>query len=235
MVEHVLAKQQHNAYMRKSFKSVDSILNGDEDPDFFDENFKSVLSNVRCNQPFKSPSYCNMKNFQLDYLLACFLDKDDNPFPTNDKWFRIQMMGLLSLHSVGALSRPKVHAHGTSIEKIFCPHCGYHSNNPNMPACSAPTRGATVSPTSLMPWLSTGNLIIRTVRETKLRRRPRSRRSVVQFCSIVVFMFEKTFQSDLSVQAAASSKQLFQCYRLSRIVLVFLPLYCVRSHVVLAF
>ena len=56
MVAHVLAEQQHNAYMRKSFISVDSILNGDEDPDFFDENFKSVLTNVRRNQPFKSPS-----------------------------------------------------------------------------------------------------------------------------------------------------------------------------------
>ena len=34
------------------------------------ENFKSVLTNVHRNQPFKSPSYCNMKNFQFDYLLA---------------------------------------------------------------------------------------------------------------------------------------------------------------------
>ena len=130
MVAHVLAKQQHNVYMRNSFKSVDRILNSDEDPDFFDENFKSVLTNVCRNQPFKSPSYCNMKNFQFDYLLACFLDDDDNPFPTNDKRFRMQIMGLSSLHSVGALSRPKVHTHGMSIE-IFCPHCGYHSNNPN--------------------------------------------------------------------------------------------------------
>ena len=85
MVAHVLVERQNNAYIRKSFISVERILNGDEDPNFFDENFRSVLTNVRRNQPFKSPSYCNMKNFQFDYLLACFLDENDDPFPANDK------------------------------------------------------------------------------------------------------------------------------------------------------
>ena len=130
MVAHVLVAQENNAYIRKSFKSVDRILNGDEDSQFFDEDFKSVLTNVRCNQTFKLPQYCNMKNFQFDYILACFLDEDDNPFPPNDKRFRMQMTGLMSLHSVSVLSHPKIHSHGMSIEKIFCPHCGYHVNNP---------------------------------------------------------------------------------------------------------
>ena len=128
MVAHVLAAQENNAF--KSFKSIECIMNGDEDPEFFNDGFKSVLANVRCNQPFKSPPYCNMKNFQFDYILACFLDEDDNPFPHNDKRFRMQMMGLTSLHSVLALGRPKIHSQGMSIEKIFCPHCGYHVNNP---------------------------------------------------------------------------------------------------------
>ena len=130
MVAHVLAAQQNDTYMRKSFKSVQRILDGDEDPEFFDESFKKVLMNVCRNQLFKSPQYCNMKNFQFDYLVACFLDEDDKPFPANDKRFRMQMTGLTSLHSVGALSRPKIHSGGVSIEKIFCPHCGYHVNNP---------------------------------------------------------------------------------------------------------
>ena len=130
MVTHVLAEQQNNTYIRKSFKSVEHILNGDKDPQFFDDGFKSVLSNVRRNQPFKSPQYYNMKNFQFDYILACFLDEDNNPFPASDKRFRMQMTGLTSLHTVGVLSRPKIHSHGMSIEKIFCPHCGYHVNNP---------------------------------------------------------------------------------------------------------
>ena len=72
-----------------------------------------------------------MKNFQFDYILACFLDEDNNPFPPNDKRFCTQMLGLTSLHSVLALGRPKILSHGTSIEKIFCPHCGYFVNNPN--------------------------------------------------------------------------------------------------------
>ena len=130
MVAHVLAAQENNAYIKKSFKSIERILKGDEDPEFFDEDFKSVLTNVRRNQAFKSPPYCNMKNFQFDYILVCFLDEDDNPFPPNGKRFRMQMMGLMSLHSVLALSHPKIRAHGMSIEKIFCPHCGYHVNNP---------------------------------------------------------------------------------------------------------
>ena len=79
-----------------------------------------------------------MKNFQFDYILACFLDEDGEPFPVNDKWFHMQMAGLTSLHSIGALSHPKIHSSGVSIEKIFCPHCGYHMNNPstlNMHIC----------------------------------------------------------------------------------------------------
>ena len=100
-----------------------------EDPEFFDESFRKVLMNVHRNQPFKSPPYCNMKNFQFDYILACFLDEDDEPFPANDKQFHMQMAGLTSLHSVSALSHPKIHSGGVSIEKIFCLHCGYHMNN----------------------------------------------------------------------------------------------------------
>ena len=130
MVAHVLAAQETNPYIKKSFKSVERILNGDEDPEFFDADFKKTLANVRCNQTFKLPLYCNMKNFQFDYILACFLDEDDNPFPPNDKRFRMQMMGLTSLHSVLSLGCPKIRAHGMSIEKIFCPHCGYFVNNP---------------------------------------------------------------------------------------------------------
>ena len=130
MVAHVLAVREDDPYIRKSFVSVESILKGDEDPEFFDADFKKTLTNVRRNQPFKSPPYSNMKNFQFDYLLACFLDEDGNSFPANDKRFRTQMMGLSSLHSVAALSRPKILAHSVSIEKIFCPHCGYFVNNP---------------------------------------------------------------------------------------------------------
>ena len=50
MVAHVLAAQQNDAYMRKSFISVQRILDGDEDPEFFDESFKKVLTNVCRNQ-----------------------------------------------------------------------------------------------------------------------------------------------------------------------------------------
>ena len=131
MVAHVLAVQESDPYIKKSFKSVESILNGDEDPKFFDADFKKTLANIRRNQIFKSPQYCNMKSFQFDYILACFLDEDDNPFPPNDKRFRTQMTGLTSLHSVLALSRPKILSHGMSIEKIFCPHCGYFVSNPS--------------------------------------------------------------------------------------------------------
>ena len=143
MVAHVLAVRESDPYIWKSFVSVESILKGDEDPEFFDADFKRTLTNVRRNQPFKSPPYSNMKNFQFDYLLACFLDEDGNSFPANDKRFRTQMMGLSSLHSVAALSRPKILAHSVSIEKIFCPHCGYFVNNPytmsehiRMPYCA---------------------------------------------------------------------------------------------------
>ena len=78
MVAHILAIQDSNPYIKKSFKSVERILNGDEDPEFFDADFKSTLTNIRRNQTFKSPQYCNIKNFQFDYILACFLDEDDN-------------------------------------------------------------------------------------------------------------------------------------------------------------
>ena len=44
MVAYVLTEQQKNAYMRKSFKSVQHILDGNEDPEFFDESFKKVLT-----------------------------------------------------------------------------------------------------------------------------------------------------------------------------------------------
>ena len=130
MVTHVLAVRESDPYIKKSFVSMESILNGDEDPAFFDADFKKTLTNVRQNQTFKSPPYSNMKSFQFDYILACFLDKDGKPFPANDKRFRTQMTGLTSLHSVQALSRPKIHSQGVSIEKIFCPHCGYFVNNP---------------------------------------------------------------------------------------------------------
>ena len=96
---------------------MESILNGDEDPEFFDADFKKTLANVRHNQIFKLPQYCNMKSFQFDYILACFLDEDDNLFLPNDKWFRTKMTGLTSLHSILALSRPKILSHGMSIEK----------------------------------------------------------------------------------------------------------------------
>ena len=131
MVAHILAVQESNSYIKKSFKNVESILNGDKDPEFFDADFKKTLTNVRRNQTFKSPQYCNMKNFQFDYILACFLDEDNNLFPPNDNRFRTQMTGLMSLHSYLALSHPKILSHGMSIEKIFCPHCGYFVNNPN--------------------------------------------------------------------------------------------------------
>ena len=130
MVAHVQAVQESDSYIKKSFISVESILNGDKDPEFFNADFKKTLTNVRRNQTFKSPPYSNMKSFQFDYLLACFLDKDGRPFPVNDKRFQTQMTGLTSLHSVPALSRPKIHSQGVSIEKIFCPHCGYFVNNP---------------------------------------------------------------------------------------------------------
>ena len=131
MVNHVLAILDSDPYIKKSFKSVERILNGDEDPEFFDKDFKKTLANVHHNQTFKSPPYCHVKNFQFDYVLVCFLDEDNNLFPPNDKCFRTQMLGLTSLHSVLALGRPKILSHGTSIEKIFCPHCGYFVNNPN--------------------------------------------------------------------------------------------------------
>ena len=130
MVAHVLAMRESDPYIKKSFISVESILKGDEDPEFFDADFKKTLTNVRRNQTFKSPPYSNMKSFQFDYLLACFLDEDGKPFPANDKRFWTQMTGLSSLHSVPALSRPKIHSQGVLIEKIFCPHCGYFVNNP---------------------------------------------------------------------------------------------------------
>ena len=130
MVAHVLAVREDDPYVRKSFVSVESILKGDEDPGFFDEDFKKTLANVRRNQHFKSPAYAHLKSFQFDYILACFLDEDGNSFPANDKRFRTQMLGLSSLHSVAALSRPKILAHSVSIERIFCPHCGYFVNNP---------------------------------------------------------------------------------------------------------
>ena len=100
MVNHILAVLDSDPYIKKSFKSVERILNGDEDLEFFDADFKKTLTNVRRNQTFKSPPYCNMKNFQFDYILVCFLDEDDNPFPPNDKCFCTQMLGLTSLHSV---------------------------------------------------------------------------------------------------------------------------------------
>ena len=97
MVNHILAILDSEPYIKKSFKSVEHILNGDEDPEFFDADFKKMLTNIRRNQTFKSPLYCNMKNFQFDYILACFLDEDDQPFPANDKRFWTQMMGLTSI------------------------------------------------------------------------------------------------------------------------------------------
>ena len=130
MVAHVLATRESDPYIKKSFISVESILNGDEDPGFFNEDFKRTLVNVCRNQTFKLPSYSNMKSFQFDYILACFLDEDGKPFPANDKRFRAQMTGLSLLHSVPVLSRPKIHSHSVLIEKIFCPHCGYFVHNP---------------------------------------------------------------------------------------------------------
>ena len=40
MVAHVLAVRENDPYIKKSFISVESVLRGDEDPEFFDADFK---------------------------------------------------------------------------------------------------------------------------------------------------------------------------------------------------
>ena len=81
MVDYAWAACDHDAYIKKSLFSIQHILDGEEDRSFFNDQFLEVLSNIRPNQFFKSPSYCNLKNFPFDYLLACFLDDQGKSIP----------------------------------------------------------------------------------------------------------------------------------------------------------
>ena len=73
------------------------------------------------------------KESHFQYLLHCFFNKNDRPFPPHDLQHCTQSMGLDAFHSTRALCHKKVFVPGGAIESIFCPHRGYYFNNPMMP------------------------------------------------------------------------------------------------------
>ena len=129
MTEHMLRHAQNNAYTLKYVYNVDDILVGNHS-DVFSDTFIEVLWCTQVKEKFCFAKGRLDKEFHFQYLLQCFYGENDKLFPSNDLWHQTQGMGFDAFHSMKALSHKKVAVEGDVVKSIFCPHCGYHSNNP---------------------------------------------------------------------------------------------------------
>ena len=98
----------------------------------FLSKFIEVLQCTQLKEKFCLVKGWQEKEFHFQYLFCCFYDENDKLFPPNDLQHHTQSMGLDALHSTCVLSCKKVFIQGGTVESIFCPHCGYHSNNLTM-------------------------------------------------------------------------------------------------------
>ena len=86
-----------------------------------------------CSFQFQSARGRHKREFKFDYLFHCFFDTNGKAFPNDDNCMLGIMCGLAALHKAVVLGRHKVQLSGGSfMEYMFCPHCGYFTNNAPM-------------------------------------------------------------------------------------------------------
>ena len=123
----MLLEQNSNRYMQKCIFSMAGICNGTEGK--FSDEFENIMECAHISEKFQSARGKHEKEFELEYLLHCFFDANDKPFPNNDDRCGV-MCDLAALQNAAALRCRKIQLNdGTTLEYMFCPHCSYFANN----------------------------------------------------------------------------------------------------------
>ena len=124
MTPYMLLEQNSNKYMQQCI----FIHDGSEGQ--FSDEFKNIMERASTGEKFRSAWGKHEKEFKFDYLFHCFLDTNNEAFPNEDDHQHRVMYGLAALYNMMALGRQKIQLNeGTSLEYMFCPHCGYFTNN----------------------------------------------------------------------------------------------------------
>ena len=127
----MLKERRLNRFMQQCIFSVPGIRVGTEGK--FSSQFRNIMECAHSSEKFRSARGRHKREFEFDYLFHCFFDTNSKAFPNNNNRMLGVMCGLAALHEVAALRRHKVQLSDSSfMEYMFCPHCGYFTNNAPM-------------------------------------------------------------------------------------------------------
>ena len=128
MTEHMLREQKSNRYMQQCIFSIARIRVGTEGK--FSTQFKNIMEHAHASEIFQLSRGRHEREFKFNYIFHCFFDTNGRAFPNDDNRMLGVMCGLAALHKVAALGCHKVQfSDGSNLEYMFCPHCGYFTNN----------------------------------------------------------------------------------------------------------
>ena len=84
------------------------------------------MQRAHSSKKFRSARGRHEREFEFDIIFHCFFDTNGKVFPNDNN----HMCGLAVLHKAVALGHHKVQlSDDSSMEYMFCPHCGYFTNN----------------------------------------------------------------------------------------------------------
>ena len=128
MIEHMLRECNPNQYMQQCIFSVAGIQNGMEGN--FSTQFKDIMECAHSSKKFQASRDCHEKEFEFDFLFRCFYDANGKAFVNMDNHMLGVMCRLAALYKAGTLRWCKIQmSDGSNMEFMFCPHCGYFTNN----------------------------------------------------------------------------------------------------------